>query len=206
MTFLRRSFVLPVLLAFAAVLGACAGEPEPFAGYTRTPTPSVADVSLPAVDPDHAGDYEFVADEGDVLLVYFGYTSCPDVCPTTLADVRTALGNLDADVAERADLVMVTIDPEVDTPEVVTGYVQSFVPGSVAVQTLDDTLLRSAAQAFGADYGKEANAEGELEVYHTASLYAVDDQGDLVLVWSFGTPASDIASDLERLLDGERPE
>ncbi len=194
-----------IAAAFAAValLGAaCSSEPEPFAGFVRTPTPSVAEVSLPAVDPDHAGEFSFVADDGGLLVVYFGYTSCPDVCPTTLADLSAALNRMEVDTSG-VDVAMVTIDPAVDTDEVVTAYVQSFVPGSVAVRTDDDTALRAAATAFGADYGTFENDEGEVEVFHTGLLYLIDDRGDLLLSWPFGTTADAMASDLTRVIEGE---
>ncbi|MGH1505486.1 MAG: SCO family protein [Acidimicrobiales bacterium] len=194
-----------IAAAFAAVAllsTACSSEPEPFAGFVRTPTPSVAEVSLPAVDPDHAGDFSFVADDGGLLVVYFGYTSCPDVCPTTLADLSAALNRMEVDTSG-VDVAMVTIDPAVDTDEVVTAYVQSFVPGSVAVRTDDDTALRAAATAFGADYGTFENDEGEVEVFHTGLLYLIDDRGDLLLSWPFGTTADAMASDLTRVIEGE---
>lgn len=194
-----------IAAAFAAValLGtACSSEPEPFAGFVRTPTPSVAEVSLPAVDPDHAGDFSFVADDGGLLVVYFGYTSCPDVCPTTLADLSAALNRMEVDTSG-VEVAMVTIDPAVDTDEVVTAYVQSFVPGSVAVRTDDDTALRAAATAFGADYGTFENDDGEVEVFHTGLLYVVDDRGDLLLSWPFGTTPDALASDLTRIIEGE---
>ena len=106
------------------------------------------------------------------------------------------------EAAERVDLAMISIDVEVDTPDVLASYVRSFVPGSVAIRTTDDTELRAAADVFGADYGKDV-VDGEESVYHTGSLYVVDDQGNLLLTWPFGTPTEDIRSDLERLLDGE---
>ena len=188
-----------LILAFALVASACSDEPVAFAGYERSPTPDVGQLSLPAVETDGTeADYQLVADDGEILLVYFGYTSCPDVCPTTLSDVRRAADQLDDD-AERLDLAMITIDPEVDTPDIVTGYVRSFLPQAVALRTLDDEQLRTVADGFGADYGV-TEADGKDEVFHTPSLYAVDSAGQLILTWSFGTPADDIASDLERLL------
>jgi protein SCO1 len=66
------------------------------------------------------------ADDGEVLLVYFGYTSCPDICPTTMADIRLALEACHRDLAERVSVAMVTVDPERDTTEVLTGYLGYF--------------------------------------------------------------------------------
>jgi protein SCO1/2 len=196
--------VVATALLFAALAGCGESEPEPFAGYARTPIPNTGSVSLPSVDADGSETpFTFVAGEGKLLLVYFGYTSCPDVCPTTLSDIRRALDNMGGDRADRVDLAMVTIDVDVDSPEVLTNYVRSFVPSAVAVRSTDDSQLRAAAGVFGADYGKDT-IDGKEEVYHTGSLYAVDDQGDMLLTWPFGTPSTDIESDLVRLLDGER--
>ncbi|MEZ5282716.1 MAG: SCO family protein [Acidimicrobiales bacterium] len=195
-----RSAALAAVVAVSLVLAACGGDEHTFAGYERTPTPNVADLSLPSVEADGSQTpFNFVAEEGGLLLVYFGYTRCPDVCPTTLADVRQALRDI-GDDADRVDLAMVSIDPLVDTPEILTNYVRSFVDGSVALRSEDEAVLRPVANGFGADYGT-TEVDGDSEVFHTASLYAIDDRGDMVLIWSFGTPASGIAADLEHLLD-----
>lgn len=199
-----RAVIAGALLVGATTLaagcGSGGGSGEAFAGYERTPTPHVGDLSLPAVEADGTeSDLAMKASDGKVMLVYFGYTSCPDICPTTLADIRQALGDL-GDQAADVELAMISIDPEVDTPEILTGYVRSFVPGAKAVRTLDDTRLRAVAEGFGADYGHE-EVDGKLQPYHTTSLYAVDPKGDLVLSWTFGTKAADLASDLRTLLE-----
>lgn len=205
----RRPLTTLAAMLLLAVPLACGDDPAPpLAGYERTPTPALGELTLPAVEPG-AGDvsadadaerrFAFQADAGGLLLVYFGYTSCPDVCPTTLSDVRRALDGLGDDAA-RVDLAMVTIDPEVDTPDILADYVRTFVPDAVALRTVDDGRLRTVAEAFGADYGK-TEVDGEAEVFHTASLYAVDAAGDLVLTWPFGTSASDLGADLAQLLE-----
>ncbi len=191
---------LTLVLVAAMMTTACSSEPKPFAGFERTPTPLVGELALPAVEDDGSEtEFAFHADEGDILLVFFGYTSCPDVCPTTLSDVRRAADRL-GDDAERIDLAMITIDPLVDTPDIVAGYVRSFLPQAVAVRTLDDDRLRAVADVFGADYGTNEQ-DGDEQVYHTGSLYAVDSSGQLILTWSFGTPVDDLESDLGRLLE-----
>jgi len=199
-----RAAIAGVVLAGAAVTLAAGcgseGGDATFAGYERTPTPHVGDLALPAVEADGTEtELAMKASEGKVMLVYFGYTNCPDICPTTLSDVRQALGDL-GDDASRVELAMVSIDPDVDTPEILTGYVRSFVPDAKAIRTLDDSRLRAAAEGFGADYGKE-EVDGKPQPYHTTSLYAVDPAGDLVLSWTFGTKPADMASDLRILLD-----
>ncbi len=168
-------------------------------GMTRTEPTSVADVSMP--DASQGGEeFSFVAPEGGLLVVYFGYTSCPDVCPTTLADARTAIAALGDDAA-RIELAMVTIDPARDTPEVLTGYVQAFIDGAHALTTTDDAVLRVAADAFGADYRIEDGEDGEPLVEHSSFLYVVDDQGGLLLAWPYGQTAEDMTHDLALLLE-----
>lgn len=197
----RRRSVAAVAIAgvLLLALGACGGE-HTFAGYERIPPPNVAGVVLPSVEADSTStEFAFRPPEDELLLVYFGFTSCPDVCPTTLADVRSALEDL-GDDADRVTVAMITIDVEVDTPELLVNYVRSFVPDALAIRSEDDSVLRVAAGQFGADYGK-SEVDGETEVYHTASLYAVDDTGDLVLTWAFGTAASDMAADMAELLE-----
>jgi len=168
-------------------------------GMTRTEPTSVADVSMP--DASQGGEeFSFVAADGGLLVVYFGYTSCPDVCPTTLADARTAIAALGADAA-RIDVAMVTIDPARDTPEVLTGYVQAFIDGAHALATTDDAVLRAAADAFGADYRIEDGDGGEPLVEHSGFLYVVDDKGGLLLAWPYGQSAEDMTHDLALLLE-----
>lgn len=194
--------LLPLTLAVVALVASACGsdEPEAFAGFERTPIPVVDGLQLPAIEADGSEEpFTFRAADGELLLVYFGYTSCPDVCPTTLSDVRRASDRI-GDDAERLDVAMVTIDPIVDTPDVLTGYVRSFVPDATAVRTVDDTALRPVADLFGADYGT-LEQNGEDQVFHTGSLYAVDDAGQLVLTWPFGVTSEDLERDLSRLLE-----
>ena len=131
--------------------------------------------------------------------MYFGYTNCPDVCPTTMADLRTALRQL-GDDADRVDVAMVTIDPDRDTA-VLADYVGSFVEGGHALATDVADDLRAVADPFGVTYLVETNAAGEIEVAHSPQLYVVDDAGQLALTWQFGVAADDLAGDLEQLLE-----
>lgn len=205
MTRSRMRWVL-LALVVAAQAGACGSdEPRELAGVRRTPLPDVSGATLP--DVSQGGEpFRFVADEGELLVVYFGYTMCPDVCPTTLSDVRGALRLLDPGEAERIDLAFATVDPDRDHAELITGYVQSFVPGASALRTTDADELAAAAEPFGVVYDVTTGDEGEIEVIHSAFTYVVDDEGRLLVTWPFGIPADDIASDLELLLDEQTEE
>ena len=195
---MRRLLIAVVSLAVLAT--ACGGDPEPvLAGYEREPDPTVGEVSLPAVNRG-GDDFFFRADPGEILMVYFAFTNCPDFCPTTLADTRIALNEL-GPRAEDVDVAVVTIDPDRDTPEVISEYVETFIADGIALRTEDQVLLQEAAFAFGADYRIITNDDGETEVGHTTNLFAVDDTGSLILTWPFGVTTDDIANDLGILLD-----
>lgn len=159
---------------------------------------SVASVSLP--DVGSGGDpLSFVAPDGGVLIVYFGYTFCPDVCPTTLSDLRSALGDL-GDDAQRVEVAMATVDPERDSDDVVTSYLHAFIPEGHPLRTTIDADLATAADAFDVEYSVIKGANGTTEVLHTAHLFAVDDTGEIRSVWSFGTEPETITAGLSDLL------
>ncbi len=195
---MTKTLIQTIALIVGALLAlsACSEEAAaPFSGTRRTPAP-VIESTLPTVDGDI---FEFVAEEDSVLLVYFGFTFCPDVCPTTLADLsfaRTELG----DQSDMVDLAMVTVDPNRDDAESLSNYVESFIPGSIALRTDDDDVLRSAANEFGVFYEVTETAEGEIDVAHSGTVFVIDDQGKLTASWPFGTPATDMANDLDILL------
>lgn len=194
---MRRSVTVVGVLALVAA--SCASTPTDPSGIIREPAPIVGTTSLPDVGADGSA-FAFAAPEGDVLVVYFGYTSCPDVCPTTMADLRRALEELGRR-ADRVDVAMATVDPDRDTDDVLAAYLRSFVPDGHPLRTTDDAELRAAATAFGADYSIMTGDDGTVEVEHTGFLYAVDDEGALRLTWPFGTDWQSIEGDLRWLLD-----
>ncbi|MCE9622750.1 MAG: SCO family protein [Actinomycetia bacterium] len=190
-----------ILLAAGALLFAACGSDTPertLSGYQLDPAPNVASFSLPDASASDL-DFPFVARDEHLLIVYFGYTACPDVCPTTLTEVRNALKQL-GDPADKIDLAMVTIDPERDTAEILTGYLQSFVSNAHALRTDDADALQAAAHAFGASYSVTKTADGDVEVTHSGAMYVVDSNGTVVLTWPFGIRSDGIATDLEILL------
>lgn len=191
----------PMSLAVGVILlVSCASEDQQrsLSGYQLDPAPSVAAFSLP--DASASGtDFTFRAGDGHLLIVYFGYTSCPDVCPTTLYEVKKALQQV-GESADEVDLAMVTIDPDRDTDEIITGYVQSFVAKAHALRTEDADALRVVANAFGASYSVTTVADGTIEVSHSGAMWLLDSSGTIVLVWPFGIPAEGIANDLQIIL------
>jgi len=198
---MRRALALVVA---AVVLAACGGGGDrELVGLTRDPEPQVDAVELPDV-ADGGAPFAFRAPAGGLLVVYFGYTNCPDVCPTTMADLKVALDDLGED-ADRVAVAMVTVDPARDTP-VLADYIQSFFPGAHAIATDDQAALQSVAGPFGVSYEVRTAPDGETEVGHSSNLFAVDDAGRLVLTWSVGggegtARADDLAGDIRQLLE-----
>lgn len=209
---LTRRFRTRALAAFAGGLlafSACGGSDDSgnagssaadsgLSGIVRDPPPQVDAVTLPSLS-EPGEEVAFRAEPGGVEVVYFGYTTCPDVCPTTMSDFAIALRRMEPDDAARVETVMVTVDPDRDL-DLLDGYVTSFVPDAVAAGTADTELLARSGEPFGASW--DVRADGDtVEVDHSPFLYVVDDQGQLVLTWQFGTSSEDMASDLTTLLE-----
>ena len=182
-----------------AALAACGGSERQLVGYVPPQVLDVGAVSLPDV-ANGGDDFALVGPPGGLLLVYFGYTNCPDACPITLGHVKQALEEL-GDDAERVDVAMVTVDPARDAA-VLAEYVQSFVPDAHALATDDDAELRTAALAFNANYDVDARGD-RVQVDHSDELYGVDDTGEVAIAWPLTpTTADDIFRDVRQLLDG----
>lgn len=186
-------------VVIAAVLGACGDDDRQLVGYVADQPRQVDVAELPDVS-DGGAPFRFEAADDGLLLVYFGYTNCPDACPNTMGEVKRALGEL-GDDAERIDVAMVTVDPQADT-DVLTDYVQAFVPDAHAIATDDLDALRRVASAFDATFGEaRVSSSGVREVDHSVLLYAVNDEGVLALSWPLGTGGDDLAADIRQLLD-----
>lgn len=203
--------VICLAAAVSLVAASCSGdesEVETYSGYVVDPPNEVAGLVMPVAGTSGTDTsevpateaFDFSAAPGGLNLIYFGYTFCPDVCPTTMSDVRRVLAALPEDEADRIEVAMVTVDPGRDTAQVLSEYVANFVDEGVALRTDDDTQLRAAADAFGADYEVLTNDEGDIEVSHTGELYAVDDSGTVVMQWPFGTSHESVTRDIRSLL------
>ncbi len=197
----RRPLLGAVLISLVLAGTACGGDEADasLTGIVREPAPVVGEQTLPSLT-EPGDDLEFRAEPGGLQVVYFGYTNCPDVCPTTLADLTVALRKLPDDLAERVETVMVTVDPTRDLP-ILADYVRSFIPDAAAGGTEDDAVLRAAAEPFGVSYDVRTLDDGTVEVDHSPFLYAVNDRGELALTWQFGASSDDMASDIEALLE-----
>lgn len=192
-------FAACLVTALAAGVAACGSDEaeHTLVGYRPSGVQQVDTVEIP--DVSAAGEpFVFRAEPGQLLLVSFGYTQCPDVCPTTLAAIRGGL-RLIGDQADDVALAMVTVDPFRDTDEVLTPFVQSFVPDAHALRTDDAQLLRQVADLFGVSYSVSTDADGVVRVAHSGFVYVIDDTGAVRLSWPFGVSSADIAGDLQFL-------
>jgi len=139
--------------------------------------------------------------KGKVVSVFFGYTQCPDVCPTTLQEMGEVRRRLGAD-GERVQVVFVTIDPERDTPELLRNYVGAFDASFIAL-TGTPAEIAAMAKDFKVFYEKvPGSAPGQYTMNHTAASYVFDPQGRLRLFVRHGQGAEPLAADLKLLLDG----
>jgi protein SCO1 len=191
---LKRRTLLSITAA-AGLLSACDGAKLAFKSIDITGANYAQDFEL----PDTEGRVRRLADfKGKVVVLFFGYTQCPDVCPTTLTELtqaRQLLGPL----GERVQGVFVTLDPERDTPEVLRRYMQSFDPSYVALVPNAEQLAQ-AAKHFKVYYKKsEGKTPTSYTLDHTAASFIFDDQGRIRLYARYGLGAQALADDLKLL-------
>ena len=195
-----RGGVVGVVLAIALLLGACSSDEVNVQGIQRPQPLDVSSVTLTEVSQDGSeAPFTFRADPGHLLVAYFGYTHCPDLCPTTLSDVSVALDDL-GDQASRIDVAFTTVDPDRDTASVIVPYLRSFIPDGHAIRSADTAALASAKAPFNADWNVIDDPDGDIEVEHTSVTYVIDAQGLVIDEWTFGTTSAVMASDLKALL------
>jgi protein SCO1/2 len=150
--------------------------------------------------PDADGKMRQLSDfKGKVTLVFFGYTQCPDVCPTTLAELAAVKRALGKD-GERLQGVFVSVDPQRDTPEILKAYMASFDPGFVALRGTPEQT-QAAARNFKVFYAQvPGKTEASYTVDHTAGTYVFDAQGKVRLFVRYGSGAEALTHDLKLLL------
>ncbi len=161
------------------------------------------DPALPAPEialvRDDGSNFRLSEQRGNIVLLFFGYTSCPDVCPTTLSELRKLNTELGTN-AERVKVIFITVDPERDTPEQIQKYVSIFNPAFIGLSG-SVVELEPIWKSYGVYREVEqvsTSASGYL-VTHTARVYLIDRDGNLRLSYSYGTPTDDILHDLKIL-------
>ena len=171
-------------------------------GRSPTPARDVGEVVLPEVRPGEPDrPFAFRATPGHLLYVYFGYASCPDVCPTTLSDLHKALELLGADAA-RVEVAFVTVDLNRDSAQILVPYLASFVRGGHALRAPNQEQLGHAEAAFAATSTVTKSLQGEIQVSHTALSYLVDERGRIVDQWDFLTKLVQSPCSLQGRLPG----
>lgn len=183
------------LAALGFALAACGGEAPKF----RSTDITGADYGKVLELTDHAGKPRRLEDfRGKAVVLFFGFTHCPDVCPTTLADVAQALKQLGAD-AGRVQVLLVTVDPERDTPAVLAKYVTAFDPRFLGLYG-DAAATQRAAKEFKIYFEKRKSGAG-YSVDHSGQSYVLDPQGRLRLLVRQERIGADLAADLRTILE-----
>ena len=202
MTIIVRCMRLAAALAVAASLAACdrpggTSVAAPFRGVDITGAQYARNLAL----PDAHGRPRTLADfKGKVTVVFFGYTQCPDVCPSTLAElaqVKKALGPR----ADKFQGVFVTVDPERDTPEILQSYMASFDPSFVALRgSVEQT--KAVAKEFKIFFAKvPGKTEGSYTMDHTAAAFVLDANGQPRLYERYGGGVEALTADVKALID-----
>lgn len=189
-------YFLTAVLAVTLIAGVVLKRPYAFHGTVIDPPLPVTDFTLQT-----ANDVSFRLSDakGKILLLFFGYTSCPDVCPVTLATFKQVHERLGED-AQKIAFVMITADPDRDTPDKVAEYTARFNPEFIGLSgSLSDLELVWKQLGVFVEKQDSGSAAGYL-VSHTASVYVLDPNGNLLMTLPYGTTAIDMADDLTELL------
>ena len=167
-----------------------------------------ADIGGPFTLVDHTGRTVTEADfHGRAMLIYFGFTYCPDICPFSLQIMDAALDELSAEDRARIQPVLISIDPERDTPEQMALYISSEAfPDNLVGLTGTTEQIAEAAAAWRVVYQRAEDPSGDPDAYvmdHSSLIYLMDGEGEFARVFSHGTTPGDMAAELQDFLDEE---
>lgn len=194
---LRLCAMTVLLSASALFLSGCFDKNPSFVSIDVTGADYARDFRLPDADDRERTLKDFA---GKVVVVFFGYTQCPDVCPTTmneLAEIRKLLGK----DGERLQGVFVTVDPQRDTPEVLKAYLGNFDPSFVALRPASPEQLAALAKDFKIYYKRvDGRTETSYTMDHSAGSYVYDPKGQLRLFTRYGMGVKPLAGDIGQLL------
>jgi protein SCO1/2 len=193
--------LLGALLLGASLLGGCGGDPYTFHGTAYNPI-----IPAPAIQGQVAAGepFDLQALPQKVKLVFFGYTFCPDICPFTLANIKSVYEQLPPYQQEEVAAVFVSVDPDRDTPELLGEYVAAFNPAFYGVH-VPAAELETVKQGYGVFAQKstvaaDASAAGYL-VDHTAVIYLIDKDDNLRAIYPSDAAPGDIAADVKHLVE-----
>lgn len=190
--------LLSTLFFCLAILLAGCSEPKRFVSTDLSMVDWGQDFSL----TDHHGKNVRLADfRGKAVVLFFGYTQCPDVCPTTLSTLRDAMALL-GDDANRVQVLFATVDPARDTPQLLAQYVPAFHPGFLGLYG-DEKTIAAVAKDFKVFYAKQPGQTADTySIDHSTGSYAFDPRGKLRLLLRHGEAPANVAADLKLLLAG----
>jgi protein SCO1/2 len=194
-----RLLTAALALLIASALAACGrgGDTPRFALTDVTGAGFGKELNL----TDHNGKPRTLADfRGKVVTVFFGFTHCPDVCPTTLAEMAQVVKALGPD-GGKVQVLFVTVDPERDTPEVLRQYVPAFNPAFLGLYG-DAAATARAAKEFKVYYQKQPVKDGGYSVDHGAGTFILDREGRLRLFAQYGQGGAALLHDIRLLLSG----
>ena len=193
---IRHILLVGAVGAGLLTLNACTADVPPFVGVDITGANYAKDFDL----TDQTGQRRTLADfRGKAVVIFFGYTQCPDVCPTSMTEMAEAKALLGAD-GERFQGLFLSVDPERDTPEVMAAYVGNFDPTFKALYA-DPGHLKQVAQDFKIYYKRvEGPTPTSYTMDHSAGSYVYDTKGQLRLYHRYNTGAAGLAADVKRLL------
>jgi protein SCO1/2 len=180
------------MLAAVLLAGCDSGPKFRSTDITGAPYGKALELSDAQGKPRHLADFR-----GKALVLFFGFARCPDICPTTLAEVAAAVKSLGAD-AERVQVLFITLDPERDTEKVIGDYVRAFDPRFVALRG-DLAATQRVAKDFKIYFEKRKQGE-TYTIDHSSQLYVMDAQGRLRLLVRHERIGQDLAADLRLLL------
>jgi protein SCO1/2 len=187
-----------VCVLAGGVLSACSDAKPSFSSVDITGATYGKNFEL----TDHNGKVRTLADfKGKIVVMFFGYTQCPDVCPTSMAELAEIKKLLGPD-GDKLQGLFVTVDPARDTPEVLKGYMENFDPSFIALYTTPEKL-EALAKDFKVYY-KRVNGQTPTSytMDHSAGSYIYDTQGNLRLFTRYGSGAKVLAADIQQLLKG----
>lgn len=186
-----------LLLAAAAMLSACAREPV---WRGQDVTGLFPDLSFELTN----GDGERVTPErydGKITLLYFGFTNCPDICPTTLSNIKVALAALGPDAAAEVQVFLVSVDPDRDTPEAMKRYTEAFGPWLHGF-TGSKAELKALNNAYKVDFlAQEPNLRGDYDVMHSNRVFGFDREGGCRVLMPNTANTDAMLADLRQLLE-----
>lgn len=193
----RRLLLSAALAGALTLMAGCDQASKPaFKGIDLTGAAYARELKL----PDQDGRERTLGDfKGKVLVIFFGYTQCPDVCPTTLAELAQVKKALGPD-GDKVQGLFVTVDPERDTPELLKAYLQSFDPSFVALRGSEEQT-KAVAKEFKVFYAKvPGKTEGSYTMDHTAASFIFDTQGRVRVFSRYGSGAQALVDDIKLLL------